>query len=182
MANCKLNRNILKENTCSYSLLKVTDIYLANYADVTTQVTGNQVTAITMVSGASFYHIEPSKDSASFTDELQVTDGGAKYRTHTLNFSVDSGSYDPSLANDVDALSLGRFVAVAKLASQEGRYIMIGRTTPLEATSANVSGAASASEATAIEVVMSADTMEVVLPLSDAAVESLLAAVPTSNS
>ena len=54
---------------------------------------------------------------------------------------------------------------------------MLGRVTPLEATSANVSGAASASDSTAIQVVMTSDTTETVLPLSSAAITALLAAV-----
>lgn len=175
MANCKLAQNILKSDFCGYSLLKVVDIYLGNYSEVTASVSGNEVTAITLVTGASIYHIEPSKDSASFTDELQVTDGGAKYRTHTLNFSIDSGNYDKDLAGVVDDLSLGRYVGIAKLAN--GVYVMLGRVTPLEATSANVSGAASATDSTAIQVVMTSDTTETVLPLSSAAITALLAAV-----
>lgn len=178
MANCSLNRNILKDSSnCGYSLLKVIDIYLANYSEITASLGEgeNEVTAITLVSGASIYHIEPSKDSASFTDELQVTDGGAKYRTHTLNFSVDSGNYNKDMVDNVDGLSLGRYVAVAKLAN--GVYVMLGRVTPLEATSANVSGAASATDSTAIQVVMTSDTTETVLPLSSAAITSLLEAV-----
>lgn len=159
MANCKLAQNILKTDACGYSLLKVTDIYLGNYSDIEASVSGNEVTAVT----GTFYHIEPSKDSASFTDELQVTDGGAKYRTHTLNFSIDSGAYNATLAGVVDDLALGRYVAVAKLAN--GVQVMLGRITPLEATSANVSGAASASDSTAIEVVMTSDTTETVVPL-----------------
>lgn len=160
MANCRLSQNILKENVCGYSLLKVTDIYLGNFADITASVSGNEVTSVT----GTFYHIEPSKNSASFTDELQVTDSGAKYRTHTLNFSIDSGSYDKVLAGIVDDLALGRYVAVAKLAN--GIQVMLGRITPLEATSANVSGAASASNSNAIQVVMTSDTTETVVPLA----------------
>ena len=178
MANCSLNRNILKDSSnCGYSLLKVIDVYLANYSEITASLgeDGNEVTAITMANSGKVYHIEPSKDSASFTDELQVTDGGAKYRTHTLNFSVDSGNYDKNMVDNVDGLSLGRYVAVAKLAN--GVYVMLGRVTPLEATSANVSGAASASDSTAIQVVMTSDTTETVLPLSSAAITALLAAV-----
>lgn len=182
MANCKLAQNILKKDVCGYSLMKVIDIYLANYGDINFATSGNEITAITTaVTGASVYHVEPSKDSASFTDELQVTDGGAKYRTHTLNFSIDSGNYDKDLAQVVDDLSLGRYTAVAKLASKDPIYVVLGRVTPLEATSANVSGAASATEASAIQVVMTSDTTETVLPLSSAAITSLLALVPASN-
>lgn len=161
MANCKLAQNILKEDACGYSLLKITDVYLGNYSEITTTLAAdcNEISSVT----GTFYHIEPSKDSASFTDELQVTDGGAKYRTHTLNFSIDSGSYDCKLAEVIDDLALGRYVAIVKLAN--GTRVMLGRTTPLEATSANIAGAASASESSAIAVTMTSDTTETVVPV-----------------
>lgn len=169
MANCKLSKNILKTDACGYSLLKVTDVYLGNYSEVTATVLSGAVTAVT----GEFFHVEPTKDSASFTDELQVVDSsGAKYRTHTLNFSVDSGNYNAELAEIVDDLALGRYVAVCKLAN--GTYVMLGRITPLEATSANVSGAASASESTAIQVVMVSDTTETVVPVTGAAITSIV--------
>lgn len=174
MANCLLKQNILKKDVCGYSLNKVVDIYLANFSEITAAVSGNEVTAITMATGTSVYHIEPSRDSASFTDELQVTDSGAKYRTHTVNFTIDSGSYDKDLAQVIDDLSLGRYTAVCKLASKDEKYIMLGRVAPLEATVVTLSGAASASDANGIQVTLVADIAEVALPLSSAAVTSLL--------
>lgn len=178
MANCSINKNILKDTNCAYSLMTVIDVYLANYSQAGVSVSGNSVTGFS--TGTTFYHIEPLKNSASFSDELQVTDGGAKYRTQTLNFSVDAGKYDDDMVDFVDGIAFGRYVAVVKLAN--GKYILLGRITPLEATSSNVSGSASASEASAIEVVLVADTTETVMPLSDGGVSALLASVPTSNS
>ena len=35
MAVCKLNKDLLRSNTCGYSLPEITDVYLANYEDVT---------------------------------------------------------------------------------------------------------------------------------------------------
>lgn len=172
MANCLLNRNILKSDTCGYSLNKVVDIYLANYGEINVSYNGNEVSAITMISGATWYHIEPSKDTASYSDELQTTDNGSKYRTHTVNFSIDSGSYNKDLADDIDALSLGRYTAVCKLVN--GTYVMLGAAAPLEATVVNNSGAASASEASAIQVTLVADIAEVALPLTADAIEDLV--------
>lgn len=159
MANCKLSKNILKENACGYSLLKVTDVYLGNFADVETTVLSGEVTAVTGI----FYHIEPSKDSASFTDELQVTDSGAKYRTQTLNFSVDAGNYNAELAANVDDISLGRYVAVAKLSN--GNRVMLGRVVPLEATVSTITGAASATDSNPIQFTLVADTNETAVPV-----------------
>lgn len=160
MANCKLAKDILKENVCGYSLLKISNLYLANHSDVTATVADGVVTAIT----GTFYKIEPSKDSASFTDELQVLDSGAKYRSQTLNFSVDSGSYDAELAGVIDDIALGRYVAICELAN--GTRVMLGRVIPLEATAANFSGAASASDSTGIEFTLQCDTTETAIPVA----------------
>lgn len=174
MANCSLSKNILKQTSCGYSLLKVVDLYLANYTEASAEsaitVSGNEVTAL--ASTLKWSHIEPAKDTASYTDELQVTDSGAKFRTHTLNFSVDAGNYDADLAEIVDDIALGRYTAIAKLAN--GKYVMLGRTTPLEATAANIAGAASASDSSAIAFTLVADTVEIALPLKDGVVPSVM--------
>ncbi len=167
--SCKLTRDILKTSSCGYSLESVNDIYLANYADVTASTVADAsgcsvITEIALAADASFYHIEPAKDSASFTDELVVADNGAKYRRHTLNFTL-SNAYDSCLKDDVDALSLGRYFAVVKTAS--GNYIALGRTTGLEAETATVNGS---SETNGVEIVMSANIAESATPLSAAAV------------
>lgn len=182
MANCSLNRDRLKSTSCGYSLNQVVDIYLANKNDVKTieigkpsSMTGEtecgmEVTSITMQSGKKFYHIEPNKDSASFTDALTLGDAGSKYRVQTLNFSI-GGSYDAAGVCDLDALSLGQFVAVAKLSS--GNYILLGNNVPLEATQADLTGSADATGFNGIQVVLSANTTESAVPLSAEAIGNL---------
>ena len=54
---------------------------------------GDEISGITMVTGATFHVVEPAKNSASFTDELVTNDNGARYRTQTITFSV-TGQYD----------------------------------------------------------------------------------------
>lgn len=167
--SCNLTRDILKTSSCGYSLESVSDIYLANYSDVTASTVADvsgcsYITTIGLAQSAEFYHIEPAKDSASFTDELVVADNGAKYRTHTLTFTL-SNAFDGCLKDDVDALSLGRYFAVVKTAS--GNYIALGRTVGLEAETATVNGS---SETNGIEVVMSANVAESVTPLDEAAI------------
>lgn len=182
MANCSLNRDRLKSTTCGYSLNQVVDIYLANKEDVKTieigkpsSMTGEtecgmEVTTITMQSSKKFFHIEPNKDSASFTDALTLGDAGSKYRVQTLNFSI-GGDYDAAGVCDLDALSLGRFVAVAKLSS--GNYILLGNNVPLEATQADLIGSADATGFNGIQVVLSANVTEPAYPLSEEAIASL---------
>lgn len=171
--NCVLNRDLLRTSSCGYSLPEVKDIYLANFIDVTSD-TGNtsgdcqQVTAITLASGASFYHIEPAKNSVVFTDELVVEDNGNKYRTHTLTFNIP-GKYDECMSEALDALSLGRYFAV--VATADGEYLALGRRTGLEASAATLSGGG---DTNGISVTLSANVTESAYVLSEAAINKVL--------
>lgn len=170
MAICNLQRDLLRSNTCAYSLPEVKDIYLANYADVTatsaTTDTANceSLTAITLASGATFYHIEPAKNSVTFTDELVVEDNGSKYRTHTLTFNI-AGQYDSCLHMDLDALSLGRYFAVVVTA--DGQWLALGRGAGLEASAASLAGG---SDNNGVSVTLAANVTESAVPLSEEAI------------
>lgn len=168
--SCSLNKNLLRSNTCGYSLPEVKDIYIANYADVTAAgveydcASGVTVSGITLATGATFYHIEPAKNSVTFTDELVVEDNGNKYRTHTITFNV-TGKYDKDMVCPVDALSLGRFFVV--VATADGEYLALGRTAGLEASAQSVAGGG---DTNGITVTLSANVTESAVPLSDAAI------------
>lgn len=176
MANCILNRDLLRTSSCGYSLPEVKDIYLANFADVTgttagtstdTGCTGEEVTAIGLATSAKFYHIEPAKNSVTFTDELVVEDNGNKYRTHTLTFNV-TGQYDACMHMDLDALSLGRYFAVVVTA--DGKWLALGRLTGLEAETATLQGGG---DTNGISVTLSANVTESAVPLSTAAINTV---------
>jgi len=175
MANCKLNRHILRTTSCGYSLPEVKDIWLANYVDVETEVTASTVPSgctgeevkIAASSLTAFYHIEPAKNSTTFTDELVVEDNGNRYRTHTLTFNIN-GKYDPCLHTDLDDLSLGRYIAV--VATADGNYLMLGRLTGLEAETATLSGGG---DSNGLQIVLSANVAESVLPLDEASANGL---------
>lgn len=167
--SCTLNRNLLRTDSCGYNLSEVKDIYLANFASVTSEV-GNDTSAsgctgevITNLTG-TFYHIEPSKNSVTFTDELVVEDSGAKYRTHTLTFSL-SNKYDSCLHMDFDALSLGRYFAVVVTA--DGQWLALGRLTGLEAESATLQGGG---DTNGITITLSANVAESAIVLSQEAI------------
>ena len=172
MANCALNRNILKGDSCGYSLMKITDIYLANYGDVSATTLAEdcdptsgatEITAITMATGGKFFHIEGQKNSISYTDDLVVTDAGNKYRTHTLTFTLPGG-YNKDLVCSVDALALGRFIAVVVTA--DGQWLMLGRGAGLEATEQSIAGG---NDANGVTITLAADVAESSVPLSAAA-------------
>lgn len=168
--SCNLQKNLLRTNTCGYSLPEVKDIYLANFSDVTSAPveynceSGVTVTGITLATGTTFYHIEPAKNSVTFTDELVVEDNGNKYRTHTLTFNL-SGKYDKDMVCPVDALSLGRFFVV--VATADGEYLALGRTTGLEASEQSISGGG---DTNGITVTLTNNVTETAVPLSEAAI------------
>ena len=181
MAVCKLTQDILKSSFCGYSLKQIVELYLANAEDVTattvgapTEGGGVEVKSITMASSAKFYRIEPAKDSATFEDSLQVGDGGSKYRQSSITWNI-SGEYTPKMVDVLDALSLGRFVIVAKLS--DGNYVMFGRLTPMEAETANLSSAAEATGFNGVTVTFTNATVESPLPLSADAVKTVLGTV-----
>ena len=168
--SCNLQKNLLRTNTCGYSLPEVKDIYLANFTDVTSAPveynceSGVTVTGITLATGTTFYHIEPAKNSVTFTDELVVEDNGNKYRTHTLTFNL-SGKYDKDMVCPVDALALGRFFVV--VATADGEYLALGRTTGLEASEQSISGGG---DTNGITVTLTNNVTETAVPLSEAAI------------
>lgn len=168
--SCNLSKNLLRSNTCGYSLPEVKDIYVANFADVTAAPvdydceSGVTVSAITLASGSTFYHIEPAKNSVTFTDELVVEDNGNKYRTHTITFNI-TGKYDKDMVCPVDALALGRFFVV--VATADGEYLALGRTTGLEASEQSVAGGG---DTNGITVTLTANVTESAVPLSAEAI------------
>jgi len=173
MATCSLNKNLLRTNTCGYSLPEVKDIYLANYTDVSSATpsysceSGVTLPDIGLVSGATFYHIEPAKNSVTFTDELVVEDNGNKYRTHTITFNL-TGKYDKDMVCPVDALALGRFFVV--VATADGEYLTLGRTSGLEASAQSVAGGG---DTNGVTVTLSANVTEAAVPLGEAAIKKV---------
>ena len=181
MAVCKLTQDILKSTFCGYSLKQIVQLYLANAEDVTattvgapTEGGGVEVKTITMASSAKFYKIQPAKDSATFEDSLQVGDGGSKYRQSSITWNI-SGEYTAKMVDVLDALSLGRFVIVAKLS--DGNYVMFGRLTPMEAETANLSSAAEATGFNGVTVTFTNATVESPIPLSEDAIKTVLGTV-----
>ena len=174
MSVCKLNNDILKSGVCGYSLKQIVDLYFANYEDVTATTlgaAGNTVASITLKADGKFYHVEPNKDSASFEDALQMGDAGSKYRSTTLTFSY-GGEYDGDAVDNLDAFSLGRFVAAARLS--DGTWVLFGRLTPLEANAASFSSAAEATGFNGQQITLTNNTTESPLPLDEAAIKTVL--------
>lgn len=178
MAVCNLNRNLLRTTSCGYSLPEIVDIYLINYGELSGTPSAHtdsegceELTTIPLASGNSTYHIEPTKNSASFEDTLVVEDSGNKYRNASVTFNV-AGVYDGCMKASLDALSLGRYFVVVKTA--DGNYLGLGRIAPLEAETVTLAGG---SDTNGMQVVLSGNVAESPIPLSTEAVTALLASV-----
>ena len=175
MAVCILGNNLTKDSSCGYSLPQVVEIYLANFSQVTgTTLSADKqvVESITMSASSKWYKIEPSQNSATWSDTLGVGANGNKYRIHTIGFSF-SGKYDEEVTDALDALSLGKYVAVARMA--DGTYLMLGRLAGLEADAdgANNTGSGDATAEAGITVNLTGNTTEAALVLSDAAIKTV---------
>lgn len=171
--SCSLATDLLRTSSCGYQLLQINDIYLANYNDVqsvavSAGTSGETVTGITMSGSSKWYHIEPQKNSVSYTDDLVVDDAnGSKYRSQTLTFNV-SGAYTDAMKSAVDALSLGRYLAVVITA--DGSALMLGKNVGMEASAQSVAGG---SDSNGVSVTLSCDIAESSTPVSEEALNTV---------
>lgn len=129
---CLLN-NGLTDETCEYLIGGIKTIYIANKSEVLSfndSGADNVYDSITMSSTMSyFYQFDVSKNTSSYTSQLQVS-GTNKYRLHTLDFFVKASSQE---AYDIsEALDLGNFVAIVE--NRMGDKVILGMNNGLEAT------------------------------------------------
>lgn len=176
MAICKLNTNLTRANQCGYSLPEIVELYLVNYEDLSaTSISSEngceEISAVTLASGATVAKVEPARNSASFEDTLVVEDSGNKYRNASITFNV-TGTYNGCMHGALDALSLGRYFVVVKTA--DGNYLGFGRISPLEAETATLAGG---SDNNGLQIVLSGNIAESPMPLTDEAVDTIKAAV-----
>ena len=186
---CNLENDLQRSTACGYSLPQIVELYLANFADVTTTVgaptsgTGLQVLTITMkttgegtsATTAKFYKVEPAVNSASWSDNLGVGGNGNKYKIQSVGFSFSS-AYDAGMVDTVDALALGKYVAVVKMV--DGSYIMLGRGAGLEAQAdgVNNSGTGDPTGEAGLVVSLTGNSVESALPLAEAAIKTVIGA------
>lgn len=188
MAVCILANDMTKSSGCGYSLPQIVELYLANYSDVTgyttaapSQGSGKEIATITMrntaVSGdpvlAKWYKIEPAVNSASWSDNLGVGGNGNKYRIQTIGFTT-SKPFDAEMVDNQDALSLGKYIAVAKML--DGSYIGIGFGGGLEAQAdgVNTSGSGDATAESGTVVSLTGNSVESAMPLAATAIATVI--------
>lgn len=152
MTGCKLQGNI-NAKKCEYAVAGLSALYLANFYTPLTGTEANTdsityeinddgvITGIHLPSGEKFYKVGFENGTGSWTDDLAQGGNGGKYRTQTLN--LVNIQYDVDALSQVDALSLGKFIAV--VIDKSNRCVVLGRTGGLSASSWNyASGAADA--------------------------------------
>lgn len=188
MAVCVLANDMTKSSGCGYSLPQIVELYLANYSDVTaytkaapTGGSGVEITAITMrntaESGdpvyAKWYKIEPAVGSATWSDNLGVGGNGNKYRIQTIGFTT-SKPFDAEMVDNQDALSLGKYIAVAKML--DGSYVGIGFGGGLEAQAdgVNTSGSGDATAESGTVVSLTGNSVESAMPLAATAIKTVI--------
>lgn len=155
MSGCKLQGNI-NAKKCEYTVAGISALYLANFyrpilgtealADsIAYEIDEDGViTGIHLPEGEKFYKVGFEDGTGSWTDDLAQGGNGGKYRTHTLN--LVNVQYDTDILNQVDAISLGKFIAV--VIDKSGRRVVLGRTGGLGATSWNYASGAADADAT----------------------------------
>lgn len=157
MAGCKLATSITKKK-CAYDVAGVVALYLINYdRDNRLDKDDNVITSIVLPEGQKAYRIDFEKDTASFTDELAEGGNGGKYRTHTVNFTIGSLSYQK--LNEGDAMSLGKFTAI--VVDKNQNCFVLGRNNGLSATSFNYESGAADADAKGWTVVMAGTECEI---------------------
>lgn len=188
MAVCILANDMTKAGSCGYSLPQIVELYLANYSDVTGYTTatptggsGKEIASITMATTgtgqdavtAKWYKIEPAVNSASWSDNLGVGGNGNKYRIQTIGFTT-AKPFDAEMVDNQDALSLGKYIAVAKMI--DGSYIGLGFGGGLEAQAdgVNTTGSGDATAESGTVVSLTGNSVESAMPLASTAVATVL--------
>lgn len=122
---------------CQAGSVGIAEMYLINFDDVLTATvdSNNNITAITLKSGAKTVPVECYKNGAKYTEALKLSDVSAG-----LDQSVMFTLYDKTLisANHVMAALLsGRFMAAIRLNDINSRPIMAGYKCGLEISQAD---------------------------------------------
>lgn len=155
---CKLTQSIRKES-CQYQVAGLMALYLINWSPdhVFSKNTDGEITDIELANNEKAFVVDFESGTGSWTDDLTVGGNNAKYRTHTVNFSISDYTY--RILNQSDALSLGRFIAI--VIDKSGRIIVLGRNNGLSATSHNYASGAADADATGWTTVLAGTEVEV---------------------
>jgi hypothetical protein len=122
---------------CRPGSVGIAEMYLINFDDVTTSTVdaSNQITALSLKSGAKTIPVEAYKNGAKLTEALKLSDVSAG-----LDQSIMFTLYDKTTANAnliIAALLSGRFMAAVKLNDINAAPLLVGYKCGLEISQAD---------------------------------------------
>ena len=127
---------------CQPGSVGIAEMYLINFDDVATSTVdaGNQITALSLISGAKTIPVEAYKNGAKLTEALKLSDVSAG-----LDQSIMFTLYDKTTANAnliMAALLSGRFMAAVKLNDINAAPLLVGYKCGLEISQADTDSSA----------------------------------------
>lgn len=127
---------------CQPGSVGIAELYLINFDDVTSTTVdaSNQITALSLKSGAKTIPVEAYKNGAKLTEALKLSDVSAG-----LDQSVMFTLYDKTTANAnliIAALLSGRFMAAVKLNDINAAPLLVGYKCGLEISQADTDSSA----------------------------------------
>lgn len=127
---------------CQPGSVGIDEMYLINFDDVTaaTVDASNQITALSLKSGAKTIPVEAYKNGAKLTEALKLSDVSAG-----LDQSIMFTLYDKTTANAnliMAALLSGRFMAAVKLNDINAAPLLVGYKCGLEISQADTDSSA----------------------------------------
>lgn len=135
-----LNKAITYE--CQPGSVGIAEMYLINFDDVATSTVdaSNQITALSLKSGAKTIPVKAYKNGAKLTEALKLSDVSAG-----LDQSIMFTLYDKTTANAnliMAALLSGRFMAAVKLNDINAAPLLVGYKCGLEISQADTDSSA----------------------------------------
>lgn len=127
---------------CQPGSVGIAEMYLINFDDVTTSTVdaSNQITALSLRSGAKTIPVVAYKNGAKLTEALKLSDVSAG-----LDQSITFTLYDKTTANAnliMAALLSGRFMAAVKLNDINAAPLLVGYICGLEISQADTDSSA----------------------------------------
>ena len=127
---------------CQPGSVGIAEMYLINFDDVTASTVdaGNQITTLSLKSGAKTIPVEAYKNGAKLTEALKLSDVSAG-----LDQSIMFTLYDKTTANAnliMAALLSGRFMAAVKLNDINAAPLLVGYKCGLEISQADTDSSA----------------------------------------
>ena len=127
---------------CQPGSVGIAEMYLINFDDVTSATVdaNNQITALSLKSGAKTIPVEAYKNGAKLTEALKLSDVSAG-----LDQSIMFTLYDKTTANAnliMAALLSGRFMAAVKLNDINAAPLLVGYKCGLEISQADTDSSA----------------------------------------